>query len=628
MKRILKKSHLLVVLLAAVLLLSSVVQAATIDVTDFTIDNSAQDKTVVTWAESADEVLKAEAASASGAATMTIDCKFENAYVRYVTENRLVPSSVSEGKITFEIPGAGVYHILQGASRYTVTYNANGHGTAPEAQTNVEHGSKLTTPTAPTATGYAFQGWYKTADCAEAGKWDFEKDTVTSNVTLYAKWVKTYMVRYFNNGHGTAPLSLPNVPEGSKLTAPTPAPTAEGYTFAGWYKSRACNDEDKWNFEEHVVNANVDLYAKWTVKVTFDTNGHGTAPGKLTGLKIGTKLTPPTAPTAEGYTFAGWYTDKQFNENDKWDFDSHTVEVDTVLYAKWLKGENAADKTWTVDATDAGSLDPTVKNLSKILDAVDPAIDAHVTFTVAEVAKNDQSDIQKKMKEKANGRKLAFAELSLDMVKDGVPVENFGDENTALLQIELTFPTTNRSYFRVYRYHDDAVQILTPSANSQGEKIVVGTNKITIYAKKFSTYAIGYMEGENKPTSSITSVTVTPKTATVSKGGTRTFDAVVIGQEEYNPDVTWTVTGNKRTNTKIDANGKLTIASGETATKLTVTATSVQDSTTSGTATVTVSTDTTSPKTGDQFQMGLWIGLMVLCAGGIAALIFLKKKHK
>lgn len=68
---------------------------------------------------------------------------------------------------------------------YTVTFDAGGHGTAPDAQTVVT-GSKLTKPTDPTAEGYAFDGWYK--EEALTNEWDFESDTVTGNITLYAKW--------------------------------------------------------------------------------------------------------------------------------------------------------------------------------------------------------------------------------------------------------------------------------------------------------------------------------------------------------------------------------------------------------------------------------------------------------
>ena len=70
---------------------------------------------------------------------------------------------------------------------YTVTFNANGYGTAPESVSVVE-GRKIPTPTAPTFDGYIFKGWYKEETCENA--WSFYNDTVTEDTTLYARWVE------------------------------------------------------------------------------------------------------------------------------------------------------------------------------------------------------------------------------------------------------------------------------------------------------------------------------------------------------------------------------------------------------------------------------------------------------
>ena len=70
---------------------------------------------------------------------------------------------------------------------YTVTFDTNEHGTAPQDQT-VESGQKATDPGELTAEGWTFGGWYKEAACTTA--WNFETDTVTGDVTLYAKWTE------------------------------------------------------------------------------------------------------------------------------------------------------------------------------------------------------------------------------------------------------------------------------------------------------------------------------------------------------------------------------------------------------------------------------------------------------
>ena len=71
-----------------------------------------------------------------------------------------------------------------------VTFNDNGHGTAPAALMGVLSGSTISKPADPVASGWIFGGWYKEAACTNA--WDFDTDTVTGNVTLFAKWTQAY----------------------------------------------------------------------------------------------------------------------------------------------------------------------------------------------------------------------------------------------------------------------------------------------------------------------------------------------------------------------------------------------------------------------------------------------------
>jgi uncharacterized repeat protein (TIGR02543 family) len=70
--------------------------------------------------------------------------------------------------------------------RCAVTFDANGHGTAPAAQTNLwSNEAKATEPAQPTAEGWMFTGWYTDAECTK--KWNFD-DIVPGDLTLYAKW--------------------------------------------------------------------------------------------------------------------------------------------------------------------------------------------------------------------------------------------------------------------------------------------------------------------------------------------------------------------------------------------------------------------------------------------------------
>ena len=93
------------------------------------------------------------------------------------------------------------------------------------------------------------------------------------------------------------------------------------------------------------------------------------------------------------------------------------------------------------------------------------------------------------------------------------------------------------------------------------------------------------------PAGTVSTVTVVPATATVAKGASKVFTATVAGEGAVSNGVLWSVAGSSavKAGTKIDENGNLTIASNEANTALTVTATSKQDGTKTGTAAVTVS---------------------------------------
>lgn len=89
-------------------------------------------------------------------------------------------------------------------------------------------------------------------------------------------------------------------------------------------------------------------------------------------------------------------------------------------------------------------------------------------------------------------------------------------------------------------------------------------------------------------TPAITSVTVSPSTATVVKGNSSQFTATVVNTGFAPKEVIWTVEGGADAGTVISDNGLLSVSSNETATSLTVKATSSFDSTKSSSAAVTV----------------------------------------
>lgn len=88
-------------------------------------------------------------------------------------------------------------------------------------------------------------------------------------------------------------------------------------------------------------------------------------------------------------------------------------------------------------------------------------------------------------------------------------------------------------------------------------------------------------------TPAITSIAISPNTATVVKGNSVKFTAVIQSTGFADSSVKWEVSGDG-VNAVISADGTLTVSAAETATELTVTATSIFDPTKSATAAVTV----------------------------------------
>ncbi|WP_053956385.1 S-layer homology domain-containing protein [Inediibacterium massiliense] len=121
---------------------------------------------------------------------------------------------------------------------------------------------------------------------------------------------------------------------------------------------------------------------------------------------------------------------------------------------------------------------------------------------------------------------------------------------------------------------EETATIFTAIATSVADSTKTGTATVTV-------------SDSTPPNPTVTSVTVIPNTITLNKGDSYVLNAIVDGNNSPSQSVTWTVEGGNGT-TAIGTDGKLTIADNETATTLTVRATSVADTSKYDTATVTV----------------------------------------
>ena len=86
---------------------------------------------------------------------------------------------------------------LAGAESWKVAFDAQGGSYV--APRYVAKNKMVSEPAAPTRDGYTFLGWYT----AEGEKWDFAKDVVTADMTLYAKWTKNAVNPGGNGGSGS-----------------------------------------------------------------------------------------------------------------------------------------------------------------------------------------------------------------------------------------------------------------------------------------------------------------------------------------------------------------------------------------------------------------------------------------
>ncbi|MCI6815210.1 MAG: InlB B-repeat-containing protein, partial [Treponema porcinum] len=154
--------------------------------------------------------------------------------------------------------------------------------------------------------------------------------TASRQTAVFSSQMENFTVT-FNLNYDGSTKTTQDVASGSAVEKPQP-PTRDGYVFVGWYKEAECTNEYDFAIG---VTADITLYAKWTVNtytVTFETNG-GSAVDSQTIVDNGT-ATIPTAPTKDGYVFAGWYTDTACT--GEYDF-SGVVTKNITLYAKWIE---------------------------------------------------------------------------------------------------------------------------------------------------------------------------------------------------------------------------------------------------------------------------------------------------
>jgi len=296
--------------------------------------------------------------------------------VSVTEDNNLEVTAVKPGgKAIVRVTIDEVYYAIcevKVVENFTVYFESNG-GTAVDP-VKTERGASITEPAPPpTRDGYVFGGWYKDTGLTE--RWNFGNDIVTTDVTLYARWLPSGTVPFtvtFESNGGSEVAPIMYLMSGDKISQPAiPTKTGRYSIFGGWYTDAALNEDSRYIFGTEVT-ADITLYAKWllynttTYTAKFDTGTGGSPVANVTGLVEGSTIPRPTDPTRDGYIFESWHTvapkkpsngqpeGANLNDTNKWDFDTGTITVTKgegeekiigninddgylTLYAKWFK---------------------------------------------------------------------------------------------------------------------------------------------------------------------------------------------------------------------------------------------------------------------------------------------------
>ena len=249
-------------------------------------------------------------------------------------------------------------------SYFTVSFDTNG-GAAIDAQV-VEKGAAATQPADPVREGYVFDGWYADKECSKA--FDFNSP-ITGNATAYAKWAEAVTVTFEAAGATTKP-EAKVIKKGASLgSLPVVQNTNEEIYFAGWIDSEGSSVSGATTFDKDAT-----LNAVWAAEkdVFFVTFKDGDNVYEVVTVIDGEPV-EIADPTKAGYTFKGWYTDKDCTAGHEW-YSGSTIGAEVeAMYAKW----EANTYTVTFVSGESTVATQSVKYGEKAAQPADPSRDGY-----------------------------------------------------------------------------------------------------------------------------------------------------------------------------------------------------------------------------------------------------------
>lgn len=234
------------------------------------------------------------------------------------------------------VPGISVLSILPGDTN-TITYifqKKNGEQTEEIARQIVKEGDTLLEPEVKTGENEKFTGWDPAVTFGTVGE-----ITETKTITVTAKIEKVYYI-FFKDNTGRV-VATKECTDGQTVSdfSDVTFPVGPDESITGWYFDEAAQTEKA---DSVTINGqNVTLYAKvekgyW---ITFDANG-GSYTAPVFYANGTAAAAPVTNPTLPGYSFDGWYLDKDCTNPANFS----EITTSTTVYAGW----EAANTTYTV----------------------------------------------------------------------------------------------------------------------------------------------------------------------------------------------------------------------------------------------------------------------------------------
>ena len=164
----------------------------------------------------------------------------------------------------------------------------------------------------PTYEGYVFMGWYN-------GEELFIDNTVSSNITLKAKWVKEgtkYSIFYDAKGGSFTEAAPSKYIAGEEFILPEPE--RKNYQFDGWYLDEECQDGPYTKLPKYSMGTKT-FYAAWIdianyKQINYILDGASLPDDAPTRYIVGEATQLPAA-SKEHYIFRGWYNNPEYSGN-------------------------------------------------------------------------------------------------------------------------------------------------------------------------------------------------------------------------------------------------------------------------------------------------------------------------